>query len=71
MSDVLNSQDFLALHASIKRLYLQNSNIGAYGLRQGVGSWEQRVKIDGREQGALKNHWEQGVEHPGKKEQGA
>ena len=67
MSDVLNSQDFFALHASIKRRYLQNSNIGAYDRVSGAGSKTSKLMVGSREH--CKNHWEQGAEHQGKKEQ--
>ena len=54
MSDVLSSQDFLALNASIKSPTPISPKFQHRGLLQGVRSWEQRVKIDGREQGAMK-----------------
>ena len=57
---------FGASHLYKNTYTFQNSNIG--GLRQGVGSWEERVKIEGREQGALEKSL--GAEHQGKKKQG-
>ena len=55
MSDVLNSQDFFALHASVKRRYLQNSNIGAYDKVLGAGSKRSKLMVGNRE------HWKKSL----------